>query len=210
MHFWGDQWFREHGDHLYEAIKYVEKNLRKHGIWVAGKEKYGTYRDEYLRFWDGTLYHLLFRGRMYVGPYNHSRVEWIARLQDWFHEFIYWRIDQGWTREMMKEEDPEKRQALIRKRFIGADGTWSSKGFQSLVMQSRWYKRYIEKKKECYNRVFQEACKKWPDVIDELICDTDGFSMIRPCKWGDIDGKKIHDKYWMPISKRIEIENAEE
>lgn len=210
MHFWGDQWFREHGDHLYEAINYIEKNLRKRGISVAGKEKYGTYRDEYLRFWDGTLYHMLFRGRMYIGPYRHSKIKWIARLQDWFHNFLYWRIDQGWTREMMKAKDTERQHKLIRERFIDKNEDWHPRGFQGTILRSKWYPRYLKRKKEDYNRVFQEACKKWPDVVDELICDTDGWSMIHPCKWGDIDGQKIHDKYWMPASKYIEIENKEQ
>ena len=47
-----------------------------------------------------------------------------------------------------------------------------------------------------YNKVFQQACKKWPDIIDELVVDTVGYEMIKPCKWGNVDGELIHSKYW--------------
>ena len=48
-----------------------------------------------------------------------------------------------------------------------------------------------------YNKTFQIACKRWPNVIDELISDINGYQMIKPCKWGDINGQVIHDKYWI-------------
>ena len=205
MHYWGDEWFQKHGSHLYDAIAYIEKNLRKRGISVAGKEKYGTYRDEYLRVWDGGLYSVLFGGRMYIGPYRHSKFKWIAKLQDWFHCFIYWRIDRGWTRKMMNETDFEKQQKMFRERFIDKDENWITHGLQEKVIQTKWYKRYIERRKDDYNRVFQEACKLWPDVVDELICDIDGWQMIKPGKWGDIDGAAIHNKYWMPMTSETTI-----
>lgn len=57
MHFWGDKWFEKYGDDLYEAIKKLEYRMRKYGhVKVCGKEKFGTYRDEYLRFWNGGIY----------------------------------------------------------------------------------------------------------------------------------------------------------
>ena len=57
MHFWGDEWFKKYGDDLYEAIKKLEYRMRKWGhVKVYGKEKFGTYRDEYLTFWNGGIY----------------------------------------------------------------------------------------------------------------------------------------------------------
>lgn len=47
MHLWGDEWFRQYGDDLNNAIKYVEQRTHKWArVGVCGKEKYGTYRDE--------------------------------------------------------------------------------------------------------------------------------------------------------------------
>ena len=65
MHTWGDEWFEEYGDDLNAAISYIENYLHKHHIGVCGKEKYGTYRDEYLRFWNGGIYQILFGYRRY-------------------------------------------------------------------------------------------------------------------------------------------------
>ena len=55
-----------------------------------------------------------------------------------------------------------------------------------------WQKREI-------NKLFQTVCKKYPDFVDELICDTDCYMYIKPCKYGDLDGNKIHNKYWKCI-----------
>lgn len=46
------------------------------------------------------------------------------------------------------------------------------------------------------NKAFQVTCKEHPDIIDELVVDTMCYRVIRPCKWGDVDGEKIHKKYW--------------
>lgn len=50
-----------------------------------------------------------------------------------------------------------------------------------------------------YNKTFQLACKKWPNIVDELICDIGGYKMIKPCKWGNVDGVVIHNKYWTKL-----------
>jgi len=39
-------------------------------------------------------------------------------------------------------------------------------------------------------------------VIDELICDIDGYEMIKPCKYGNIDGVEIHNRYWKRIGDK--------
>ena len=47
-----------------------------------------------------------------------------------------------------------------------------------------------------YNRVIQQACAKWPNVIDELVVDADNYHLIK----GKVDGTEIHNKYWRRIS----------
>lgn len=202
MHFWGDDWFKEHGDHLYDAIDYIEKNLRKNGISVCGKEKFGTYRNEYLRFWDGSLYQLLFRGRMYIGPKRRSKIKAVEKLQMWFHTYIYWRIDHGWTWRMLTEKNKEASLELIKEHM--KDGR---KGLMDRVRNTRWYARYIERKKDVFNRTFQEACAMWPDVVDELICCIDGWEFIKPGKYGNVSGEEIHRKHWKPVKNTVAESN---
>ena len=205
MHYWGDDWFKEHGDDLYEAIDWIEKEFRKNKIRVCGKEKFGTYRDEYLCWWDGSLTQLLSGPNKYLRPPFHtSKKKWVANLQEKFWDFIYWRIDSGWTREMMKEKDTERLGQLIHEHFSDKDGNPVDRGLRSKIRNTNFYKRYCQKRKDAYNKVFQQACKKWSHLIDELIVDVDGWEWIKPCKWGNIDGKKIHDKYWKSVEPKKE------
>ena len=200
MHYWGDEWFEKNGKDLYEAIDWIEKKLRKNRIRVCGKEKYGTYRDEYLCWWDGSLSQLLFGPNKYLRPpYRPSKTGWIRFVQEKVCDFIYWRVDGGWTRKMMRERDDDKLLELIKARFSDADGNPVGRGFRQWMQSTGFYKRYCQRRKEAYNKVFQLACKKWPNVVDELIVDIDGWEWIKPCKWGDVDGEAIHDKYWKKI-----------
>ena len=201
MHCWGDEWFEKNGKDLYDAIDWIEDNLRKHRIKVCGKEKFGTYRDEYLCWWDGSLTQFLFGANKYLRPpYRPSGIEWIRNIQEKFCDFIYWRIDSGWTRKMMRENDTEKLTVLIKKRFAGADGNSVRRGFRSWMMNTKFYRRYSDRRKDAYNKVFQIACKKWPHLTDELVADVDGWKWIKPCKWGDVDGTAIHNKYWKTLN----------
>ncbi len=43
-------------------------------------------------------------------------------------------------------------------------------------------------------------CKKHPNIIDELVADLDGYELVRPGIFGQIDGKTIHDKYWTRVN----------
>lgn len=47
-----------------------------------------------------------------------------------------------------------------------------------------------------YNYAFQKACKKYPNVIDELVSDLDYAHLIKPGVFGKIDGQTIVNKYW--------------
>lgn len=194
MHYWGDDWFKKYGDQLYDAIDYIEDNLRKNGIFVYGKEKYGTYRDEYLGFWNGSLYDLLFRGRLYIGSSHKSKYNFIAKIQQFIHEYIYWCIDNGWSLRMLFEKDSDKRYALIKKHLSGKE-----KGLAQFIRKRKWYGKYVEKKKNIVNKVFQDACKKYPDVVEELIVDIDHWEWIVPGKYGNVSGEEIHKKYWKPV-----------
>lgn len=74
MHLWGDEWFKQHGDDLNDAIKYVEQRLHKWArVGVCGKEKHGTYRDEYFRMWDGGMTQIFFGYRAMIK--NHFLME---------------------------------------------------------------------------------------------------------------------------------------
>ena len=56
----------------------------------------------------------------------------------------------------------------------------------------RWQEKRI-------NKAFQITCKEHPDLIDELVSHVDCWEFIKPCKWGDVDGTAIHNKYWERI-----------
>lgn len=49
MHEWGDDWFKQYGEELNEAIHEIERGLRDCGILVLGKEKWGCYVMEMIK-----------------------------------------------------------------------------------------------------------------------------------------------------------------
>lgn len=66
MHYWGDEWFQKYGETFYRAIDVFEERIRKWAkCGVYGKEKYGTYRDEYFRMWDGSLFIIFFGYKLF-------------------------------------------------------------------------------------------------------------------------------------------------
>lgn len=201
MHIWGDKWFKENGKDLYTAIEWIENRLHKYGIAVYGKEKWGAYRDEYLRLWDGSLYNIFYKNRMYIGPSKHSKYKWVNDLRQKFHYWLYWRVDRGYTWKMMRSKDNFESGRL--KRFIDKELERGYKhGFIGLMERTGILKRVQDWQVDKYNMVFQEACKKWPNIIDELIADIDGYKMIKPGKYGLIDGEEIHKKYWIDMNEQ--------
>jgi hypothetical protein len=50
-----------------------------------------------------------------------------------------------------------------------------------------------------YNYAFQSACKKWPNVVDELIMCVDAPELIKPGIFGPIDGKVVRDRHWTTL-----------
>lgn len=53
---------------------------------------------------------------------------------------------------------------------------------------------------QVYNYAVQQACKKYPEIVDEIVADLDGYELVKPSIFGKIDGKKIHNKYWTTIN----------
>lgn len=190
MHNWGDNWFNEHGKHLHGAISEIESYLHRHHIGICGKEKWGCYRDEYLRFWNGGIYQILFGYRMYVGPRYHRylyKYRWLGRIIYKIHCFIYFKIDQGDIPIIVGESLEEYHSRYNNRKW---------KGLCHYIRKTRLYRYIIKQQEKHYNYAFQLACKKYPDVIDELISDIDGYEMVKPCKYGDVSGVEIHNKYW--------------
>lgn len=150
MHEWGDKWFKENGNDLYSAIDGFEKKIRKYGcILVYGKEKWGTYRDEYLTFWDGGLHYFIYKSPIYIR-----------------NSFLYWKIDP-----------------IVK--FI--------------TKYTGIHRLFVNYQKFIYNITMQLICKKYPNVVDEMISDINGYKIIKPCMFGDLDGEVIHKKYWRVI-----------
>lgn len=56
-----------------------------------------------------------------------------------------------------------------------------------------WYQSKI------YNYAIQKMCKKYPNIVDELVADLEGYEMVKPGIFGPIDGKAIHNKYWKSV-----------
>lgn len=50
-----------------------------------------------------------------------------------------------------------------------------------------------------YNYTIQKACRKYPHMVDELVSCLDGYEMIKPGIFGNVDGKEIHNKYWKRV-----------
>ena len=195
MHYWGDEWFEKNGQDLYAAIDFIEAYLHKHHIGVCGKEKFGTYRDEYLRFWNGGLYQILFGYSAYIGTWHRYRWEWLKNLVNKIHQFIYFKLDEG-SVDVIDGEPLESFSERFGKR------KW--KGLCHYNNKIGLTKFINDIQAKHYNIAFQKACKKWPNIIDELIVDVDGYKMIKPCKYGNVDGEAIHNKYWVPIGKTEE------
>lgn len=198
MHYWGDEWFKNNGNELYKAIDFIDEKLRKAGISCISKEKYGTRREDMLRFWDGGLYQILFGTRCYIGTFRNYKNKKIENFVNKIHHWIYFKLDLGLVDNIENE--------TIEDRVIRQDKYWW-KGLckiSEIIGIKKLINKYQEK---AYNKAYQIACKKWPMVIDELIVMIDGYKMIKPCKWGNIDGEKIHNKYWKTIDQLKNEEN---
>ncbi len=62
--------------------------------------------------------------------------------------------------------------------------------FLRLYVPIQWYQAQV------YNYTIQTVCKKYPNIIDELVSDLDGYELVKPGIFGKVDGIVIHKKYW--------------
>ena len=181
MHYWGDEWFQKHGDHLYAAIEETDKALREAGIACLTKEKYGTRREDLLKLWDGGWYTIIYGPKLYYSPSNYYKWPPFRKLVEAIHCIVY-HIDHRLI--------PYKK-TKYGYLFAGVADFHRFLGIVRIV--NKWQAKQ-------YNKAFQLACKKYPDIVDELIMDAEGYKMIKACKWGDIDGEAIHNKHWKVLS----------
>lgn len=50
-----------------------------------------------------------------------------------------------------------------------------------------------------YNYAVQKACARYPHITEEIVVDLDWPEYIKPGIFGDVDGMKIHNKYWKQL-----------
>lgn len=62
--------------------------------------------------------------------------------------------------------------------------------YTGLLRLGWWYQKQV------YNFAIQRVCKKFPEIVDELVSSLNGYEFIQPGIFGPIDGNVIHKKYW--------------
>lgn len=75
--------------------------------------------------------------------------------------------------------------------------TWS--GIAKLY---RWYQSTV------YNYAIQTACIQWPHIQPEILSDLARPDLIKPGRFGNIDGVKEYRKYWKNITEDDESEDT--
>ena len=170
MHEWGDDWFKKYGTEFNRAITVLEKRIRK---WAhAGV----CGKEKWGCYRDEYL--TLWNGglRYLLTPYR----GWVIGHSKW--ATFLWYIDTHLL--------------PIKKIKYG----WYWVGIADLNRVLGLTKLYHKFQERRINKAFQVTCKEYPHFIDELISDVDCYKLIKPCKWGDIDGEAIHKKYWKVVS----------
>jgi hypothetical protein len=97
------------------------------------------------------------------------------------------------------------------------DGTLTSLLYPGYVriMSPRWFYWYVDQpiirrilyysgisrlimlyQAVIFNYAIQRACKKYPEIIDELVRDLDWYRAVKPGIFGKVCGTTIHKKYW--------------
>lgn len=133
--------------------------------------------------------------------------DWFKRYGDELNEAIR-KINQGMRKIHVLCLGKEKYGALRTDFFRLWSGSWNE--WKGQYNNHHWYDKTISKINHTIgltwiirkwqikkiNQLFQKVCKEHPYLIDELISDTDCYMYIKPGRYGDIDGEKIHNKYW--------------
>lgn len=65
--------------------------------------------------------------------------------------------------------------------------------FTGLHKLGLWWQKLV------YNYAIQTTCKKYPEVVDELVQGLDYYQLVKPCIFGSVCGKTIHEKYWRKV-----------
>lgn len=193
MHEYYDDWFALHGDELYDAISELKAGFKKHRLHIYVSEKNGCVRDEVVNLWNGGLFQLLFGYGLNVDTDSEKgllKYKPIRNLWNRFRRFVNFKIDAGTPSQKEGEPFSEYAKRYEKRLWKGLVHINSRIGLTKFVNGRQAAK---------INRVFQEVCARHKDIVDELICDLNCYPCIKPCKWGDIDGEKIHRKYWREI-----------
>lgn len=82
-HFWGDNW--EYWDDLYKAIDEIGAKCKRKHIYICGKEKFGTYREEMFSWWNGGLYELIWGYRSFKCSYVSYKRKWQKNCANKIH-----------------------------------------------------------------------------------------------------------------------------
>lgn len=171
MHRWGDGWFRKYGDEFDEAIRVLEKRIRE---WAHC----GICGKEKWGCYQDDFLTLWDGGLRYIFTPYKGYVIGDTKLAKFLH-----RLDTHII--------PGKK-TMLGRLWYGLANLNEKLGLVKLV--HKWQAKRI-------NKAFQVTCKEYPHFIDELVSDVCCYEMIKPCKWGDVDGTKIHSKYWKTIDK---------
>lgn len=50
-----------------------------------------------------------------------------------------------------------------------------------------------------YNYAIQKMCRRYPEIVDELVSHLDGYPMVKPGLFGKVCGTTIHNKHWTSV-----------
>jgi hypothetical protein len=193
MHEYGDEWFEKYGDELHSALSELSDEFKKNKLHIYLKEKYGCLRSEIISLWDGGIFQPLFG--YCISTYTYStkgllKYNWARNLCNGIRRFIRFKLDLGHISKKENEtlNDYSRR---YEKRL------W--KGLSHINMKIGLVDIVNKKKIKKVNEIVQKVCAKHPDIVDEIIMDLDFYEWIKPCEYGNVDGVKIHEKYWKPL-----------
>lgn len=172
MHCWGDEWFTKYGDSFYKAIHKLESRIRSWAkVGISGKEKWGTYRDEYLTLWDGGITQLFFG---YRATYQYNPISRILYRIDHYLIPIH-KTKYGWRRVGLADLN----------RFLGITGLvhrWQSRMINKAFQVTCWeYPQFIDElicDVDCYEMI--KPCQ-WGD-IDGTEIHGKYWSVVQPAR----------------------------